>query len=387
MWQPYAGEGVQVVSVGVLATQQNCFDWADTLGLTYPVLSDFDQTVWNDYGYGYGRPLTLVINQHMVILWKQEGYLPGLEDVIAQIEDALPHPPLGGPVDPVDGEPAWFPTPPVLNWSDSPSVGTNHDVTNYSLQVALDPEFSQVILDQVTADAQSELAVSSDLFLGSTQYYWRVRASDDGGGTWGTWSAVWSFTTHESFAVELASFCATWGGASRVHVEWATLSETDAYGFHVLRAPSGTGAYRRVTAHAIPAVGTHATGAAYSYADHVPGPGAYSYVLEEVELTGVHNQYGPVDVIVGTSSLTLAISDNPADAVLTAHLHLPARTSAKLRLWDLGGRLLASEDLGVLAFGEHRVLWKLAAPIPPGQYTARLSAAGQHATAKVVITR
>ncbi len=369
----------------MIATQQNCFDWADTLGLTYPVLSDFDQTVWNEYGYGYGRPLNLVIDQHMVIMWKEEGYVPGLPDVIAEIEEALPHPPLSGPEDPVDGEPAWFPSPPVLNWSDSPSVGTQHDVTNYLVQVSLDADFTQIVLEQSTPDAASEVPVSSGLFQGGTQYYWRVRASDDGGMTWGTWSSAWTFTTHESFAVELASFRAAWQGANRVVVEWVTASETDAYGFHLLRARDGSGEYNRVTAELIPAVGTYAGGAVYSYADQVPGPGRYSYLLEEVELTGVHHQYGPADVLVGASSLALTVAENPVQDALVVDLELPQRALARLELWDLGGRLVGTKDLGALQFGEHRIRWEFEKPVPPGQYTVRVTSHGRQASAKVVL--
>jgi hypothetical protein len=321
----------------------------------------------------------------MVIMWKQEGYLPGLPDIIAEIEEALPHPPLSGPQDPVDGEPAWFPSPPVLDWSDSPSVGTQHDVTNYLVQVALDADFTQIVLEQSTLDATSELPVSSDLFLGSTQYYWRVRASDDGGSTWGTWSDVWAFTTHENFAVELASFRAAWQGASRVLVEWVTLSETDAYGFHVLRSKDGDGVYDRITAHLIPAVGSYASGASYSYTDRVPGPGRYSYLLEEVELTGVYNQYGPTDVVVAAPSLALMIAENPVGDALVVRFQLPRAASTRLELWDLGGRLIEAKGLGTLQFGEHRVRWEFNTPVPPGQYTVRVTAGSGQASAKVVI--
>jgi hypothetical protein len=371
----------------VIATQQNCLDWADTLGLTYPVLSDFDQTVWNEYGSGYGRPLNLVMDQHMVIMWKEEGYVPGLADIIAELEQALPHPPLSGPEDPVDGEPAWFPSPPILNWSDSPSVGTQHDVTNYLVQVALDTGFTQLVLEQSTPDAASELLVSSELFQGGTGYYWRVRASDDAGVTWGTWSAAWTFTTHENFAVELGSLTAAWHGGSQVVVEWVTVSETGAYGFHVLRGRDGSGAHDRVTANLIPAVGTYAAGAAYSYTDQVPGPGRYSYLLEEVELTGVHHQYGPVHVVVGSSTPALTVAGNPVGDGIMVSFSLPHAASARLELWDLGGRMVRAKDLGTLQVGDHHVHWRFGVPLPPGHYTVRVTAEGHDASAKVVLTR
>jgi hypothetical protein len=357
------------------------------LGLTYPVLSDFDQTVWNAYGPGYGRPLNLVIDQHMVILWKEEGYEPGLAEPLAVIEEALPHPPLAGPEDPVDGEPAWSPTSPVLNWADSPSVGTGHDVTNYYVQVALDDQFTQLVLDQTTPDAVSEWPVPGSTFVAGTQYYWRVAGSDDGGVTWGTWSSVWTFTVDPAFAIELGSLRALWRGGLSVAVEWTTVTETDAYGFHVLRAATAGGDYARVTRRVIPAQGSGGSGAAYSYVDDVPSPGTYFYRLEERELAGTQNRYGPVSVVVGVPTVGLAVKRNPTDGELVLLLQTPGDGAVVLELLDVNARLVGEKDLGVLSSGAHTVRWEFRRPVPPGHYTVRVCTGERQAAATVVLTR
>ena len=52
--------------------------------------------------------------------------------------------------------------------------------------------------------------------------------------------------------------------------------------------------YLKITSAIIPATGSPATGATYSYIDVPPKRGKVQYQLEEVETTGKINKYGPV---------------------------------------------------------------------------------------------
>lgn len=92
-------------------------------------------------------------------------------------------------------------------------------------------------------------------------------------------------------AISLASFSASWvKGAPLVH--WTTAVEVSSYGFHIYRGltPSRSDAVR-VTAELIPAQGG---GSSYSWQDTGASSGQrYWYWLEEVELDGSVNHYGP----------------------------------------------------------------------------------------------
>ncbi len=77
------------------------------------------------------------------------------------------------------------PTTPTLTWS--PAVGA----ATYRVQISLDPGFSSTVLD-VAGIAGTSHPVSTPLGT-STQYYWRVNATNVGGT--GVWSAGSGFTT------------------------------------------------------------------------------------------------------------------------------------------------------------------------------------------------
>jgi hypothetical protein len=95
-------------------------------------------------------------------------------------------------------------------------------------------------------------------------------------------------------AISLASFTAT-RQASGIVVGWVTTSEINTWGFHLYRSADGSRAGAvRVTAAIIPGQGHGQGGAAYTWLDQDAQPGvAYSYWLQEVELNGTTNEYGP----------------------------------------------------------------------------------------------
>ena len=68
----------------------------------------------------------------------------------------------------------------------------NNVIVNYRVQLASDPNFSNVILDQNIVFIPSFVQVPFDLSY-STTYYWRAQRVD--GNNVSPWSSVWSFTT------------------------------------------------------------------------------------------------------------------------------------------------------------------------------------------------
>ena len=94
-------------------------------------------------------------------------------------------------------------------------------------------------------------------------------------------------------AVDLLSFTATpvEGG---VEVRWVTGREMNAWGFHLWRAASPDRSQaRRITPSLILARGRYDAGATYTYLDSQPLEGAAYYWLQEIELDGTLNEYGP----------------------------------------------------------------------------------------------
>jgi hypothetical protein len=89
-----------------------------------------------------------------------------------------------------------------------------------------------------------------------------------------------------------------------VRVSWETGSERDSAGFHLFRASSANrNEATRLTATLIPARGSASQGARYTWLDTSATTGTvYHYWLQEYEMSGGRNEYGPV--IVGARSLT-----------------------------------------------------------------------------------
>jgi uncharacterized repeat protein (TIGR01451 family) len=95
-------------------------------------------------------------------------------------------------------------------------------------------------------------------------------------------------------AISLASFTAV-RRAGGVFVNWVTTAEINTWGFYLYRSADGSRAdAERVTSTIIPGQGRGQGGAAYTWLDTQAQPGVtYSYWLQEVELNGKVNEYGP----------------------------------------------------------------------------------------------
>jgi hypothetical protein len=78
-----------------------------------------------------------------------------------------------------------IPRNPFFDWNDVASA------TSYRIQVATDPGFGSLIINEVTSSSQYQAEVNA--LLNNTSYYWRVNATNSTGD--GPWSAVRTFMT------------------------------------------------------------------------------------------------------------------------------------------------------------------------------------------------
>ena len=103
--------------------------------------------------------------------------------------------------------------------------------------------------------------------------------------------------------VTLTSFTAARMGAD-TRLAWATSSELDVAGYHLLRSASGKRAdAQRITSALIPAIGDSVAGGRYSFTDPAAPQGA-SYWLEVIHSGGEAEEYGPVSTTPGTAGRT-----------------------------------------------------------------------------------
>jgi hypothetical protein len=124
------------------------------------------------------------------------------------------------------------------------------------------------------------------------------------------------------------------------------------------------------------------------YEDHGAGPGArYGYRLGIVE-QGVERFFGEAWVTIPRADFALeGLTPNPTTQVARAAFTLPDDTPATLELLDIGGRLLARHDVGMLGVGRHIVDAGAGIDLAPGMYVVRLTRAGAVLTARGAVVR
>jgi len=94
--------------------------------------------------------------------------------------------------------------------------------------------------------------------------------------------------------IKLSSFSAKPGNGS-CRLFWETESEIDNAGFNIYRSESEEGLYEQINDALIPAKGSPAEGASYTFLDDdVKNRKTYYYLLEDVDLNGIATDHGPV---------------------------------------------------------------------------------------------
>jgi hypothetical protein len=123
-----------------------------------------------------------------------------------------------------------------------------------------------------------------------------------------------------------------------------------------------------------------------AYEDEAITPGAtYQYRLA-FEIDGTPFQLGEIEVVIPPAELALTgPRPNPSRAALTVAFSLPGGDPATLALFDLGGRVLRTIDVGGLGAGTHSVDLASGLDLTPGVYWIRLTQGGRVLTRKAAL--
>ncbi len=141
----------------------------------------------------------------------------------------------------------------------------------------------------------------------------------------------WRMGDNNPTAVTLAALTAEWEG-EQVVVAWETTLEVDTIGFNLWRSTAPDGEYERVNETLIPAASPGGVwGGPYAYADAGVTLGAtYYYKLEEIEIGGARNWYGPVSTgAEAPTAVTISsfAAQNPSSPALAWWLAVAAITT------------------------------------------------------------
>ncbi|HUV85850.1 MAG TPA: M14 family zinc carboxypeptidase [bacterium] len=186
--------------------------------------------------------------------------------------------------------------------------------------------------------------------------------------------------------VELAGFDG-YAREGRAVLTWATAGEYNHAGFNLYRDAAGAGDEGRVKINDALIVGK----SPYRFVDDVVEAGkSYNYYLEDVDLNGKGTLHGParVDMQSGAkASFALAQNaPNPARAATTIAFSVPAACDAKVAVYDIAGRKVATPFAGQAKAGENELAVDVST-LAPGVYTYRLEAGGATAAKRMVVVR
>jgi hypothetical protein len=126
--------------------------------------------------------------------------------------------------------------------------------------------------------------------------------------------------TSVTLAVALVALMLLAGCTVPVRVEWTTEVEMNTAGFDLFRGESPAGPFDvRVNDELIPASPDPLAGGEYSYVDRTAEAGKrYYYQLQEVELGGAVNSYGPIEVRASVVDWRVAVAGLALVAVVVA---------------------------------------------------------------------
>ena len=166
-------------------------------------------------------------------------------------------------------------TSPTLTWNASTGADS------YALQVATDPGFSTIILQQSGITGTS---FTVDGLSENTTYYWRANATNAYGIS--GWSNAWSFTTLTAPVMEtvISNFTAE-VISNGVLLSWQTTSEYNNRGFQIQRRDPDSTRWRKVGY--VSGVGTSSDTIQYSFLDkRARKSGTYIYRIKQESYDG-----------------------------------------------------------------------------------------------------
>jgi hypothetical protein len=175
---------------------------------------------------------------------------------------------------------------------------------------------------------------------------------------------------NEPLPIQLSSFTATVVSGSQVRLNWATVSETNNYGFEVQKSRDTTNNYQTIPNSFVPGHGTTNEPHSYSFVDNTASTGMWFYRLRQIDLDGsVHFTEGiQVDVLTGVSEKPLpkefALDQNypnPFNPSTNIEYAVPRESRVQLEVYNLLGQ---------------RVATLVDETKPAGYYTASFNAVG-----------
>jgi len=202
--------------------------------------------------------------------------------------------------------------------------------------------------------------------------------------------------------VELSSFTATLTVNNYVSLNWVTQSETGVVGFKVYRSNDQDLSTAEVISPLIEATNTSTT-QSYIYVDtELNQDGTYYYWLENTDLDGSNDFYGPIAVNYaitnGNQNPPVILFDgissiypNPFNPTTNISFGLKSRADVDISIYNLRGQLVKRLLSGNREAGVHRAIWdgtmESGAVCSSGIYLVKMSLGNRSFTQRVMLMK
>lgn len=209
-----------------------------------------------------------------------------------------------------------------------------------------------------------------------------------------------SVSTDDPLPVSLAQFNARAGDGS-IQLNWRTESEIENLGFILLRRSAGQSEFVFLADHnTVPALlgqGSVNYSTDYIFNDRSVLPNTiYEYVLQDQDYSGKITTLDTIrvdsDALFPPADYTLSPNyPNPFNATTQINFYLPKKSSVKLEIFDIRGRLVKVLRNQSFAMGNHIIPWhgrdENDLPVSSGLYIYRFSADSFSQSHKMILLR
>lgn len=211
-------------------------------------------------------------------------------------------------------------------------------------------------------------------------------------------TVLYDFEQDSPLPVQLAFLDAHYSEAtSGVTLTWATLTETNNYGFLVQRGISPVGGFSDLPGSFVPGHGTTSTVHSYTWNDNTVTTGRFYFRLKQVDLDGTFHYTDAREVNV---ALTTGVSEsvpqtfalhqnfpNPFNPSTTIRFQIDQPGNASVVVWNMTGQAVATVFTGAVTPGREYDIRFDASALPSGTYLCTLTAGNQRATRKMLLVK